>query len=178
MRAELFSSDFLISFFIFLSAFIIIAAYYQNLQADISETNIRNDMLSKDISIASLLATTSGYPQYWDNNTVKVIGLYDNGKFNLTKFEYLINNTTNYPPTYQNIKTMLGTGVYDINITLLNATGNILQKSNSQTYFYTYGASSSNAEQLVLVKRLGVVKPWGDNSANATKVTLEVILWK
>lgn len=178
MRAELFSSDFLISFFIFISAFIIIAAYYQNLQTDVSENSIRNDMYSKAISIASLLATTSGYPQYWDNSTVKVVGLYDDGKFNLTKFEYLINNTNNYPLTYQTIKTMLGTGAYDLNITLLNTTGNILQKPSSQAYLYTYGTSPSNAEQLVVVKRLGVVKPFGDDSANAIKVILEVILWE
>jgi hypothetical protein len=178
VRAELFSLDFLISLLVFLAAFIVIVAYYQNLQTDISETNTRNNMYSKAISIASLLATTNGYPQYWDNSTVEVIGLYDNGKFNLTKFEYLINNTTDYPPTYQNIKTMLGTGAYELNITLINATGNILQKPNSQTYFYTYGTSPSNANQIVLIKRLGVVKPWGGSSANATKVVLEVILWE
>jgi hypothetical protein len=176
MKAELFSTDFLISFFVFLSAFIIIAAYYQNLQTDVSETNIRNHMYSKAISIASLLATTSGYPKYWDNNTVEVIGLYDSGKFNLTKFEEL----KNIP--YQDIRTKLGTGVYNINITLINASGNILQKPDDQSYFYALNDTTNipmlNAEQLVIVKRLGVVKLWGDEVANATKVTLEVILWE
>jgi len=176
MKAELFSTDFLISFFVFLSAFIIIAAYYQNLQTDVSETNIRNYMYSKAISIASLLATTSGYPKYWDNNTVEVIGLYDSGKFNLTKFEEL----KNIP--YQDIRTKLGTGVYNINITLVNASGSILQKPNDQSYFYALNDTANipmlNAEQLVIVKRLGVVKLWGNEVANATKVTLEVILWE
>lgn len=167
MKAELFSSDFIISFFIFLSAFIIIAAYYQNLQTDIAESGTRNDMYSRAINIASLLATTSGYPKYWDNNTVEVIGLYDSGKFNLTKFEELKN------VSYTNATKMLGSGYYRLSINLKNVTGNIIQKSSDPTFFYSYGISPSNAEQIVLVKRLGVT----DLEGNATKIVMEVILW-
>lgn len=181
MKAELFSSDFLISFFIFLSSFIIIAAYYQNLQTDIAENSIRNDMYSKAISIGSLLATTSGQPKYWDNSTVKVIGLYDSGKFNLTKLEYLINHTNDVGTdviNYQKVKIMLGAGTYNINIILLNTSGNIVQKPSDPSYSYTYGIPFSNAKQVILVKRLGVVKLWGDDTDNATKVAMEVILWE
>ena len=167
MRAELFSSDFIISFFIFLSAFIIIAAYYQNLQTDITEASVRNDMYSRAINIASLLATTSGYPKYWDSNTVEVIGLYDSGKFNLTKFEELKN------VSYSNATKMLGSSYYRLNISLINVTGNIIQKPNDPTFFYTYGTSLSNAEQIVLVKRLGVA----NLEDNVTKIIMEVILW-
>ena len=167
MRAELFSSDFLISFFIFLSAFIIITAYYQNLQTDVYEAKMRNDMYSKAIDIAILLATTSGQPQYWNSTNVQLIGLYDSGKFNLTKFEELkkIN--------IQTAKTMLGTGVYNFNITLINTTGNIIENHSTPPILYSYGTPTDNAEQIVLVKRLGVV----DLEGNTTKVTLEVILW-
>ena len=168
MRAELFSSDFIISFFIFLSALLIVNAYYRNFQTEISETSMRNDMYSKAISIASLLATTSGQPQYWDSNTVKVIGLYDAGKFNLTKFEEL----KNIP--YSNATFKLGSGYYNLNITLTeNNTEKILQNSSNPAYFYTYGTSLDDAEQIVVVKRLGVVSFGG----NTRKVTLEVILW-
>jgi len=167
MRAELFSSDFLISFFVFLSALIIITAYYQNLQTDTYETNIRNDMYSKAINIASLLATTSGQPKYWDNDTVQVLGLYDSGKFNLTKFEYLKNIS------YPKAKTMLGAGVYNFNISLVNVSGNIIEKITPYVS-YSCGTSFDSAEQVVLVKRLGVV----DLEGNATKVTMEVILWE
>ena len=167
MQAELFSSDFLISFFIFLSAFIIIVAYYQNLQTDISEADARNNMYSTAINIASLLATTSGYPKYWDNNTVEVIGLYDSGRFNLTKFEELKN------VSYSNATKMLGSGYYRLNISLKNVTGNIVQKPENPTFFYSYGTSPSNAEQIVLVKRLGVINLGG----NVTKIIMEIILW-
>lgn len=166
MKAELFSSDFMISIFLFFSVLVIITFYYQNLQNDVYETSNRNDMYIKAIDVASLLATTSGYPHDWNSTTVKIIGLYDSGKFNLTKFEYLINNTD-----YQTAKTMLGTGVYNFYISLKNITGNIIVKSGN--YNYSYGLYPSNAEQVVLVKRLGLVNLNG----NATKVTLEVILW-
>jgi len=166
MKAELFSSDFMISIFLFFSVLVIITVYYQNLQTDVYETSNRNDMYSKAINIASLLATTGGYPHGWNSTTVKIIGLYDEGKFNLTKFEYLKNNTN-----YQTAKIMLGTGAYDFYISLKNISGNVIEKS--QSYDYSYGSYPSNSEQTILVKRLGVVNLNG----NSTKVTLEVILW-
>ena len=167
MKAELFSSDFIISIFIFLAAFLIITIYYENLQSDVYENSNRNDMMSKAIKVASLLAESSGYPQFWNSTDVQVIGLYDSGKFNLTKLEYLINDTN-----YQTAKTMLGTGVYNFFISLKNTTGDIIEKPSSN-YDYSYGMPVTNSEQTVLVKRLGVVNLGG----NSTKVTLEVILW-
>lgn len=164
MKAELFSSDFIISILIFLSALVIITFYYQNLQSDVYESNIRNEMYSKAVNIASLLATTSGYPKYWNNTTVKVIGLYDVGKFNLTKFEELkkIN--------YNSVKVMLGTGPYNIYIVLKNETGDTIEKSGVP---YSYGVTIANAEQIVSVKRLGMISLEG----TSIKTIMEVILW-
>jgi len=164
MKAELFSSDFMISMFLFISVLVIITMYYQNLQTDVYEADMRNDMYSKAMDIASLLATTSGYPKYWDNNTVKIIGLYDAGKFNLTKFEYLMNTS------YQDAKIKLGTGFYNFNITLKNITGQIIQRPGIS---YTCGSSIDTAEQIILVKRLGMINLQGDS----TKTIMEVILW-
>ena len=169
MKAELFSSDFLISFFIFLSTLLVITTYYQNLQTDIYETNLRNVIYFKTVSISSLLATTSGYPQYWNSTNVEVIGLYDSGKFNLTKFEYLINDTN-----YQDVRTKLGTGVYNFLINLKsNNTDSIIQKLGTN-YNYSYGMIPTNEEQVAVVRRLGVV----NNSGIVSKATLEVILWE
>jgi hypothetical protein len=156
---------------------LIITVYYQNLQTDVYESGARNDMYAKAINIASLLATTSGQPDYWDNNTVKVIGLYDAGKFNLTKFEYLINHSNDIGTNalnYQKVKIMLGTGAYNLNITLTeNNTEKIVHKQSDPTYFYSFGTSPSNAEQVVIVKRLGIANLEGE----PIKVTMEVILW-
>ena len=164
MKAELFSSDFVISILVFLCALVIISFYYQNLQSDVYESSIRNEMFSKATNMASLLATTSGYPKYWNNTSVKVIGLYDDGKFNLTKFEELkkINFNT--------AKTMLGTGPYKIYIALRNETDDVIE---NQGISYSYGIAPVNAEQVVLVKRLGIVKI----EETSIKTTMEVILW-
>jgi hypothetical protein len=170
MKAELFSSDFMISILLFLTVLTIITTYYQNLQSDVYETDIRNDMHSKAINVASLLATTSGYPQYWNSTNVQVIGLYDSGKFNLTKFEELKQIVQ---IDYQTVKTKLGTGAYNFYISLKNTTGDIIVKSSDPTFSYSCGLDATNADQVVLVKRLGVVNLEG----NATKVTMEVMLW-
>jgi hypothetical protein len=167
MKAELFSSDFMISILLFFTIFIIITAYYQNLQSDVYEANNRNDMYAKTISVASLLAESSGYPQYWNSTNVKVIGLYDSGKFNLTKFEEL------KKIDYQTVKTMLGTGTYDFFISLKNVSGSIIVKPSDLGFNYSCGLYPSNPEQTTLVKRLGVV----NLESNSIKVTMEVILW-
>jgi hypothetical protein len=170
MKAELFSSDFMISILLFLTVLTIIIAYYQNLQTDVYETDIRNDMHSKAINVASLLATTSGYPKYWDSTNVQIIGLYDSGKFNLTKFEELKQMTQT---EYQTVRVKLGTGNYNFYISLKNTTENIIVKPSDPSFSYSCGIDAVNADQVVLIKRLGVVNLEG----NATKVTMEVILW-
>jgi hypothetical protein len=173
MRAELFSSDFIISFFIFISVMIIITAYFQNLEADVYETNQRNDMYYRAINIGSLLATSSGYPDNWNSSDVQIIGLYDSGKFNLTKMEYLINDTD-----YQSAKNMLGTGVYNFLITMKNSSGYTIKKPGTN-YEYYYGkqfdqdGDDDDPDQIALVKRFGMV----DLGGTPTKVTMEVILW-
>lgn len=167
MKAELFSSDFIISILLFFTAITIITVYYQNLQSDVYEANTRNDMYSKAINIASLLAESGGYPHFWNSSNVKVIGLYDSGKFNLTKFEELKNMN------YQTVKSMLGTGPYNVFISLKNVTGDIIEKPSMPSYNYSYGLNIDSAENVVLVKRLGIVNLEG----NTTKVTMEVVLW-
>ena len=82
MKAELFSSDFIVSIIIFLSILVILGMYYGNLQADIYEKNIRNDMHIKAVNTASLLAISSGDPEFWNSSNVRVIGLYDSERFN------------------------------------------------------------------------------------------------
>lgn len=164
MKAELFSSDFFISILIFLTSLLIITFYYQNLQSDVYENNLRNDMYLKAINTGSLLATTSGYPNGWNRTNVKVPGLYDSGKFNLTKFEELKNID------YNQARILMGTGTYNIFISLKNETGGVIEKPG---VIYSYGTPIVNAEQIVVVKRLGVVNLQG----NATKVVMEVILW-
>jgi hypothetical protein len=163
LKAELFSSDFIISILLFISIIAIAGLYYQNLQTDVYDSYIRNDMQTKAMNVASLLATTSGDPKYWDSSNVKVIGIYDSGRFNLTKFAELkeIDYTTS--------KRLLGIN-YELNITLKNETGNVLE---SNGVVYSFGIPLIDVKQSVLVKRLGLVEIEG----NVSKVIMEVLIW-
>lgn len=155
MKAELFSSDFMISIMIFLSVLIIVGSYYDNFQTDIYQYSIRNDMHAKLTNIADVLGTSSGEPKFWDSSNVKVVGLYDDGQFNLTKFSELkkIN--------YGSAKILIGTGAYELYLVLKNETGSVID---------SFGLPIANAENVVSIKRLGL--------AENKKATMEVILWR
>jgi hypothetical protein len=164
LKAELFSTDFLISILLFLSVLVILGFYYGNLQNDIYQHYVRNDMQKKAINAADLLATSSGSPQFWDSNNVDVIGLHDSGKFNLTKFLELkkIN--------YDTAKQMMGTGYYDLNISLKNETGSLIEIGGN---VYSFGLPLVDVKDAVSIKRLGIA----DLESGNKKVILEVIVW-
>jgi hypothetical protein len=167
LQGELFSTDFVVSMLLFFTTMIIITTYYQNLQNDLYESNIRNDMYSRAISVSTLLAESSGYPQSWNSTNVRSIGLYDSGKFNLTKFEEL------KKMNYQSVKSMLGTGSYEFMIDLRNVSGSIIVKPSNTSFNYSFGINPSNNDQTIIIKRIGVVTLEG----TPAKVTMEVILW-
>jgi hypothetical protein len=159
LKAELFSSDFIISIMIFLSVLIIVGAYYDNFQTDIYEYSVRSDIHSKLMNIADILGASSGEPQFWNSSNVKVVGLYDDGQFNLTKFSEL------KKIDYDTAKILIGTGAYELYLVLKNETGNVID---------SFGMSIANAENVVSIKRLGLVEIEGKNK----KAIMEVILWR
>jgi hypothetical protein len=159
LKAELFSSDFIISIMIFLSILIIVGAYYNNFQTDIYQYSIRNDLQTKLMSIADVLGASSGEPQFWDSSNVRVVGLYDSGQFNLTKFSEL------KEIDYDSAKTLIGTGAYELYLVLKNETGNVID---------SFGLPISGAENVASIKRLGLVEIDGRNK----KAIMEVILWR
>ncbi|MBN2203226.1 MAG: hypothetical protein JW700_03520 [Candidatus Aenigmarchaeota archaeon] len=164
MKAELFSTDFLISIVLFMSVFMILVFYYNEMQDDIYKNYQLNDMQRKAISISDLLATSSGNPKFWDETNVDVIGLLDSGRFNLTKFLEL------KKLSHQDVKTMLGAGVYNLNISLTNETGHVIQIGSD---FYTFGTPLFDVKNAALIKRFGIA----DVETQNKKVILEVVLW-
>ncbi|MFH0929209.1 MAG: hypothetical protein V1818_02510 [Candidatus Aenigmatarchaeota archaeon] len=164
MKAELFSTDFITSIILFLSVLLILIFYYNNMQNDIYQSYLLNDMQRKAISVSDLLATSSGNPEYWDATSVNVIGLHDAGKINLTKFLEL------KKLDHQDVKVMLGTGVYNLNISLKNETGATIDEGGE---VYSFGLPLVNTKNVVSIKRLGIA----DITSANKKVILEVILW-
>lgn len=164
MKAELFSTDFVISIILFLSIIIILGFYYGNMQNDVYQQYERGDMQRKAINVADLLVTSGGNPVGWDSSNVKVIGLYDDGKFNLTKFAEIKEMSHNV------VRNMMGTGVYNLNISLKNETGSYIEIGGTT---YTFGTPLSDVRNAISIKRLGIADLPGENK----KVILEVILW-
>ena len=165
MKAELFSTDFIISILLFLSIVIILGFYYGNLQNDIYQQYLRNDMQKKAINVADLLATSSGNPDGWDSTNVKVLGLYDNGKFNLTKFLEL------KKISHDTVRRMMGTGVYNLNISMKNETGSVIEIGGD---VYTFGLPLADVRNVISIKRLGIADVESENK----KVILEVVIWE
>ncbi|OGI12114.1 hypothetical protein A3K64_02135 [Candidatus Micrarchaeota archaeon RBG_16_36_9] len=165
MKAEIFSSDFVIGLSIFLTAICVFGIFYISLQNDITDYKIRNEIQSKAIGIADLLVTSSGDPKYWNSNNVNVIGLYDDGLINLTKFEELKNID------YYTVKRFLGVGGYDLYIELKNSSGYVLTNG---TTVYEFGREESiNASQTFYVERYGISRLNG----NITKTIIGVVVW-
>ena len=165
LKAELFSSDFVIGLSLFLIAITIFGIYYASLQSDIADYKIRNEMQNKANNIANLLVTSSGEPKDWDHTNVKVIGLYDSGLINLTKFEEL------KEIEYYTSKRMLGVGGYELYVELKNETGYIL-KNDSLVYEYGMEKSES-ALQAFYVERYGLT----NFNGNVTKTIIGIVVW-
>ncbi len=165
MKAELFSSDFVIGLSIFLTAICIFGIFYTSLQNDIIDYEIRNEIQGKAINIADLLVTSSGDPKYWNSTNVNVLGLYDDGLINLTKFEELKNID------YYTAKRFLGVGGYDFYIELKNASSYVL--TNGTTVYEFGREKSSDASQTFYVERYGLTRLNG----NITKTIIGVVVW-
>jgi hypothetical protein len=164
LKAELFSTDFIISVKIFLSILIIIGVYYENLQTDIYDSKIRSDMQLKAIEVADALATTSGQPKFWNITNVKSIGLFDSGKFNTTKFVQMKNMN------YAAVKSMMGVGSYNLFISLKNESDYAIESNGT---IYSFGLGLTNVKEAIAVKRLGIA----DFDGNVKKTIMEVVVW-
>jgi hypothetical protein len=164
LKAEVFSADFIIGLSVFLIITVILGVFYINLQTDISDYKSRSDIQTKANNVADILITSSGDPEYWDSSNVNVIGFYDSGLLNLTKFEELKNIE------YYTAKRLMGVGGYEIYIELENETGYVL-KNDSITY--SFGKPIEDASQVSYMKRLGLTNLNG----NITKTILGVAIW-
>jgi hypothetical protein len=161
LKAELFSSDFIIGLTVFLIALNVFAIYYTNLQNDVTDYKIRNEVQIKANNVANLLATSSGDPEFWDSTNVKVLGLQDSNMINLTKFDEL------KKIDYFVAKRMMGVGGYEFYVELKNETDQIIGN-------YTFGKTiTSSALQVFYVERYGLASVNG----TVSKIILGVAVW-
>jgi hypothetical protein len=166
LKAEVFSSDFIIGVTVFIIALGIYGLYYDNLQNDVVGYNIRNEMQMKTDTIANLMATSSGTPTDWNSANVKVIGLRDSEMINLTKFEEL------RKMDYTTVRKMLGLGSYNLFIVLNNVTGSTITNGNTT---YSFGVQNdASSSQVFYVERYALARL----NNTVIKTVMGVVVWQ
>jgi hypothetical protein len=166
LKAEVFSSDFMVGITVFIIALGVYGIYYDNLQNDVVGYNIRNEMQTKTDTVANLLATSSGMPTGWNSTSVKVIGLRDSEMINLTKFEEL------KKMDYTTVRNMLGLGSYNLFIVLKNVTG-ITIRNGSTTYDFGV-QNNDNSLQVFYTERYALARL----NNTLIKTVMGVVVWQ
>jgi hypothetical protein len=142
-KGQTFSTDFIIACTIFVLAVGLLLLYWRYTTNKISETNKINDMIEKAYLISEIWFR-DGIPKYWDSSNVIDIGLSNEHRFNKTKMDSL-----NDPELgYENVTKLIGVEVYNYNFTVYNMTKNVV---------YTFGQNPSNPDNLVKIKRVGIL---------------------
>lgn len=154
VKGQTFSSDFLIACVIFVLAFSILYVYWAYATLQIDETQKINEMIDKGY-LVSQLWFREGIPEYWNTSDVIDLGLSNEHRFNQTK----MNNLNDIG--YEKNKYLMGIEIYDYYFRLLNSTNSTI---------YTFGIYPSNAEDVIKIKRVGIL--------NGSIVILEAMIWK
>lgn len=164
-RGQVFSTDFIISAFVFI--ILLNVAFMAWTEAYSQQHRLSQERLLQQQSsyLASLLSRTPGYPQDWNASTVKVLGLADpNHVIQETKLEELGAMTENEIQEAMNV----AGSEFSINIT--NASGTMLIDGSR----LEWGAVPTDADTVAVARRSVLV--------NATNLyqrgTLEVVLWR
>jgi hypothetical protein len=155
-KGQIFSTDFLIASTVFVLTLSILFVYWEYTSNRIDETNKVNDLIDKAYLVSEIWFR-EGIPKYWNASNVIDIGLSNDYRFNRTKMDSLNDPILGY----KNVTKLIGVGIYDYNFTVYNTTKNIV---------YTFGQVPSNPNNLVKIKRVGIL--------DGNIVTVEVMVWE
>lgn len=157
-KGQVFSTDFLISAFVFIVLLNIAAFTYNLAYEQQSRLDRQRVMDRKAFNIASLMVRTPGYPSNWTNETVRIVGL--------SEPDHVVQDAK-----VQELKEM--TPAERERVMDLDASEFFLNIS-AGSYAETAGAPPSDADTVVVDRRSVIV--------NATNLldrgTLTVILWR
>ena len=155
VKAQVFSFDFIIACSIFILFLVVLYGYWTYSYIEIEETRSINRMIDK-ANLASQAWFREGTPKYWNSSNVIEMGLKNNHEFNQTKM-----NSLNTSLGYNRTKSLLDIVGYEYFFKVYNATNDTV---------FSFGLYPSNPENLVKVKRIGIL--------NDTIVTIDVLVWK
>lgn len=153
-KGQTFSFDFLMACSIFLLATGILFLEWYRTSAEISETEILNDMIDKTY-LASEIWLREGVPEYWNPDNVISLGLQNNYKLNLTKMNYLSEIG------YAKVKSLIGVDPYELFF-------RVYDKRN--VTLFNFGIFPSNADNIIKVERVSIL--------NKSIVFIDVLVYK
>lgn len=131
-RAQVFSGEFLLAYFIFSLALVTTFYLWNNINSDILESERLYDMEEASVDITEKLVNTGGLPNDWNSaGQILSIGLandsriLDHGK--ILKFIEIMNASTS---NYEDNKYLLGIGKYDFYLSITDINGSIIRIEN------------------------------------------------
>jgi hypothetical protein len=132
--------------------------YWTHATIELEESRRVNEMIDKAYSISQVWFR-EGIPKYWNAQDVIDIGLSNDYRFNRTKMNSLNDSVF---LGYERVKSKIGIKNYEFSFKVYNST---------QHEIFSFGPSPSNPENLVKVKRFGILD-------DGSLVTVEVMVWE
>lgn len=161
-KGQALTPDFLFSMVIFLALLAFGSMLWVTTYSGNVSTENSQNLALKAAEISESLVRSQGIPTNWTNDTVSVIGL--------AKEDHLLSESKLLElekMSYANIRSILGIGNVDVNITIHNLTGTIVK---------SYGIPISvSAETVVPIDRRAVLEY---SSGKKEIVIVKVRLWK
>jgi len=138
--------DFLMSAFIFLTAFSLVVFAWNYTSLRVSQQNEVGPAENTLIMVSDALVRTPGIPESWDSDTVTSIGLSSRENvLNRTKVDMFINMS------YEYTKTLLGLEKYHFYFRLKDMNGYVMQNTYGQNL--TAGTYPQDSELVVPIQR-------------------------
>lgn len=126
-RAQVFSGEFLLAYFVFSLALITSIYLWNSINSDIVESEQLYDMEEIAVNSAEKLVNTRGLPDNWSSGeAILSIGLVNESRFldqgKILKFVEIMNDSN-----YEDNKYLIGAGKYDFYFAITDTNGSIIR---------------------------------------------------
>jgi len=153
-KGQVFGSDFILSAVLFLILLFASVELWNLTAAKYSNEGSNELMQKKAYSITDALIKTEGFPENWNNETVRIIGVSEKTPQVLNKIRLL--NMKNI--SHLQMKRLWGVSDFNIRITFMNSTGETIIVDGIPL---EYGQIPLNQKDLVPLKRLVLINDSG-----------------
>lgn len=130
-NAQVFSGEFLIAYFIFAIALVLVFYMWDTTTADIMQFEHLYKLEDISVDVAEKLIKTKGIPENWSSDDVDSIGLVSGSRIldseKVLKFLKMMNSSNS---NYEDNKYLLGIGKYDFHFEITDIDGTVIKINN------------------------------------------------